>query len=150
MANYCCAVRTNYFHVKDPDAFKELMKNVACYEDNVSVWESKDEIGNTVFGFGCYGSILGFPVHEEGDNEDDDYEYDDYDFDEFANRLSEIVADDDAIIIQESGNEKLRYLVGSATIITHNGIKYLDIDTIAAETAANMIGRPFWKTRMTY
>lgn len=150
MANYCCAVRTNYFHVKDPDAFKEFMKKVIASEDGVSVWEEKDKAGNTVFGFGCYGSILGVPVHEDGGNEDDDYDYDDYDFDEFVDGLSELVADNDAIIILESGNEKLRYVTGCALVITSTGSEYMEIDVLAAERAAEMLGNPNWKTQVSY
>ena len=28
MANYCCTIRTNYFHVKDEDAFRQMMSRV--------------------------------------------------------------------------------------------------------------------------
>lgn len=139
MANYCCAVRTNYFHVKDPEAFREFMKTVTASEDRIYVWESKDNGGKTVFGFGCYSTILG--VESEGG---------DTDYDEFVNTLAELVAEDDAIIIIESGNEKLRYLVGSATIITGQDIEYLEIDTIAAESAAAMLKNKSWKTKMWY
>ena len=145
MANYCCAVRTNYFHVKDKDRFKKFMENVISCEDNVDVWEEKDAAGNTVFGFGCYGSILGIDLGYNADND-----YCEYDYNEFIDGLSDIVADDDAIIILESGNEKLRYVVGGATIITSNGYDYLDIATLAAQAAAEMIGNPSWKTRIDY
>ena len=56
MANYCCITRTNYFHVKDPDAFCEFMKRVIA-EDSVDVWEEKDSDGSPVFGFFCYNHI---------------------------------------------------------------------------------------------
>lgn len=150
MANYCCAVRTNYFHVKDPDAFLEFMDKVTACEDSVNVWEDHDRAGKTVFGFGCYGSILGVPVHKEGCNEDDDCGYDDYDFDEFVNGLSELVADDDAIIILESGNEKLRYVTGCALVITSKDSEYMEIDALAAQRAAEMLGNPNWKTKTCY
>lgn len=150
MANYCCAVRTNYFHVKDPDAFKKFMKKVIACEGCISVWEEKDEAGKSVFGFGGYGSILGVPVHEEECNEDDDYGYDDCDFDKFVNGLSELVADDDAIIILESGNEKLRYVTGCALVITSKDSEYMEIDVLAAKRAAEMLKNPKWKTQVSY
>lgn len=149
MANYCCAVRTNYFHVKDPEAFRKFMKKVVACEDNVSVWEEKDNAGNTVFGFGCYSSILGVLVHEE-ECDEDDYDYDDYDFNEFVYGLSELVADDDAIIILESGNEKLRYVTGSALVITSTDNEYMEIDVMAAQRASELLKNPVWKTKVSY
>lgn len=141
MANYCCATRTNYFHVKDPVVFKEFMKTVSTSDDYVSVWDEKDENGDPVFGFGCYGTIYG--IAHDGDDVDDDY-------DEFVNGLAELVAEDDAIIIMESGNEKLRYVVGSALVITSKHGEYFSIDSIAAQAAAEILGNPNWKTRLDY
>lgn len=149
MANYCCAIRTNYFHVKDPDAFREFMDKVVACEDSVNVWEDQDRAGKTVFGFGCYSQILGIPVHTEGDGVDDD-DFEDYDYNEFVSGLSELVAEDDAIIILESGNEKLRYLMGSALVITSTGADYMEIDAIAAKRAAEMLGNPGWQTKTCY
>ena len=150
MANYCCATRTNYFHVKDPNSFRKFMNKVTACEDNINVWEEKDRDGNLVFGFGCYGSILGVPVFDEEECSEDEYDCCDYDYDEFVNGLADLVSDDDAIIILESGNEKLRYLVGSAMIITSTSSEYLDISTIAAESAAKMLGNEKWKTKLEY
>lgn len=58
MANYCCTIRTNYFHVKDPEKFRELMDKVYG-EFEVEVWERNDENGNPMFAFGSYGGIGG-------------------------------------------------------------------------------------------
>lgn len=143
MANYCCAVRTNYFRVKDPTAFKKFMDTVVACEDEVYVWEDTDKEGRPIFGFGCYSSILGVPLNEKDEDEE-------YGYDEFINGLSEHVAEDDAAIIFESGNEKLRYLVGSASVVTNTQSEYLDIAVIAAETAAKMLGNPSWETRVAY
>ena len=147
MANYCCAVRTNYFHVKDPKAFKKFMEKVVTCEDRISVWEKKDKAGNAVFGFGCYGSILGIPVRC---SENDDCGYDDFDFDEFVNGLSKLVADDDAIIILESGNEKLRYVTGCALVVTSTDSEYMEIDVLAAQRAAELLKNPGWNTQVSY
>lgn len=43
MANYCCAIRTNYFHVKDPEAFKAFMDTVYASEDEIKMWEEVDQ-----------------------------------------------------------------------------------------------------------
>lgn len=146
MANYCCTIRTNYFHVNDEKKFRELMDRVYGSEDTVELWESKDKDGNTVFGFGVYGGIAGV----KNAKEDYDEDVDETAFDEFVGGLQECVAKDDAVIILESGNEKMRYVVGSATIITNDGYEYLDITSIASKRAAEMLKNPDWKTRCDY
>ena len=123
MANYCCAIRTNYFHVKDADEFRKNMSRVYGCEDAVDLWEDEDADGNLVFGFGCYNGISG---------------------------LQKSVADDDAVIIFESGNEKLRYIVGSAEIITSKDFKRICIDDEAKQMAAKMIQNPGWRTVCSY
>lgn len=144
MANYCCTTRTNYFHVKDEDSFRNLMSRVYGCEDSVELWEEKDENGKTVFGFGVYGGISGLR-DTDIDDIDDDSSYDD-----FIDRLQESVAEDDAIIILEAGSEKMRYIVGSATIITSSGFKYMSIIDLAVAQAAEMIGNSMWETKCVY
>lgn len=143
MANYCCTIRTNYFHVKNEEKFRELMSKVCGSENAVQLWEEKDKYGNTVFGFGVYGGIAGIRDAEEDYDEDAD----ESSYDEFLDGLQECIADDDAIIILESGNEKMRYVIGSASIITSKGYEYLDITSMATEKAAEMLENPDWKTR---
>lgn len=69
-----------------------------------------DQNGNPIFAFGCYGGIAGIPNDLEN-------EFDDNSYDRFITKLQECIADKDAVIIMESGHEKLRYLIGSALII---------------------------------
>ena len=85
---------------------------------------------------------------EEACVDDDDFE--DCDYDEFVNGLSELVAEDDAIIILESGNEKLRYVTGCALVITSKDSEYMEIDALAAQRAAEMLGNPGWQTKTCY
>ena len=142
MANYECTVRTNYFRVKDPDAFREYMDHVSGAEDQIRVWN--EEGGR--FGFGCYGGIAGIPTEDNGS---DDYDPE-WDYDAFINGLREHVADNDAIIILEVGNEKLRYLCGQATIITSKEIKFLDMETLAVRSARDMLENPEYTTKCEY
>lgn len=142
MANYCCAIRTNYFRVKDPEKFRDFISRVYGCEDSVELWEETDKYGNKVFGFGCYGGIGGL--------RGDDDEYDDSCYDDFIDGLKEHVADDDAIIILECGNEKLRYLVGCAEIITSKSYDYLDIAGAATKRAAELLNNTDWLTKITY
>ena len=97
-----------------------------------------------MFGFGVYGGISGLR-DTDTDDIDDDSSYDD-----FIDRLQESVAEDDAIIILEAGSEKMRYIVGSATIITSSMVKYMSITDLAVAQAAEMIGNSMWGTKCEY
>ena len=46
MANYESVTRSNYFHVKDEDAFSKFMDTVSG--DDMHCWSDKDEDGNTL------------------------------------------------------------------------------------------------------
>lgn len=146
MANYMCAVRTNYFRVKDEAEFRELMGRVYGSEDNIGLWQKSDDDGNPVFGFGCYGGISGIINAREDEEED----VDETAYDEFITGLQKCVADDDAIIIFEVGNEKLRYLVGHALIITSNCLENLSLNHMATQLAAGMLEDDNWQTQCEY
>lgn len=146
MANYCCAVRTNYFRVKDEDAFRELMSRAYGSEDTISLWEKTTGDGAKLFGFGCYGGIGG--VRNAQVDEDDDA--DETAYDEFVDELQKCVASDDAIIIMESGSEKLRYVIGQATIITEKDCQYIGIDQESMQRARQMLDNPGWCTACCY
>ncbi len=147
MANYTCSTRTNYFHVKEPEQFQAFMARVYGTEDHVELWEAPDADGNPTYAFGTEGSIGGLQPLDSEQAED---AYDDADYDAFIHGLQELIADDDAVIIQESGGEKLRYLVGSALIITKNQCEHLDILDVAVAKARQMLGNPEWGTRTDY
>lgn len=138
MANYNCAIRTNYFHVKDSELFRQFMSRVYGADDSVELWEEKDTDGQTVFAFGCYGGISGLR---------DALDVDEAGYDAFTCGLQQHIREDDAVIILETGREKLCYLVGSAEIITCSGREYLDISDLAQARAATMLGNPGWQTQ---
>lgn len=81
MANYCCNIRTNYFHVKDVSDFENLMNSVWS-EDSIDVFRDRDEQGREVVGFGTYGSIWGLTENDAEDG--DDASYDDNAVDEIC------------------------------------------------------------------
>lgn len=143
MANYCCATRTNYFKVKNEEKFMDFMKNVHGGEDDIQIW-TRESNGTKYFAFGCYGGISGW-----NDTDDEDYDWD-IAYDNFTNGLSRLVTEDDAIIIFESGNEKLRYLTGDAMIITSKDTAYININNAATKKASDMLGNPSWETRLNY
>lgn len=144
MANYVCAMRTNYFRVKDEEAFKELMSRVIS--EDCDVWEKTTDAGEKLFAFGGYSSIDG--VHPKGMPEDEDY--DEFEVDDFLNELADCVADDDAVLIFEGGHEKLRYITGSVTVVTSKDVKYIDIDSAGRDAAREMLCNPDWQTACCY
>ena len=144
MASYTCAIRTNYFHVKDEDAFRVFADKICCNEEDVSVWEDKDKAGNIVFGFGCCSSLTGILSASDGTEEPDAA------YDRLIKGLQEHIREDDAVIIFESGREKLNYVSGLATVVTFNECKYLDISDFAVEEARKMLGNKEWETNSSY
>ena len=120
------------------------MEQVYGSEDTIEVWEKRDDGGSTMFGFGCYGGIAGI----RDTDEDDDLE--ETAFDRFLEKLQQCVAEDDAVIILEAGNEKMRYVVGSALILTSKVCEFLDIAELAEKRAAELLATPSWKTKLMY
>ena len=97
MANYIATTRTNYFHVTDEDKYSKLLESLDA--DDFKDFTETEEDGKLIHGFGCYGTIY---------SEDD----------EFYEGIREILPDDEAFMQFEVGNEKLRYVVGDAIIVT--------------------------------
>lgn len=144
MANYECITRTNYFRVKDPDAFRELMGIVSG--DLFSFWEQEDKDGIPMFAFGCYGDIQGIP-HE---NKESDVVVDDNSYDHFVEELKRHVAEGEAVILMTAGHEKLRCVEGDALVITGKGTGFINLSTAAVKLASEMLGDPDYDPRMDY
>lgn len=146
MANYICTFRTNYFKVKDDKKFEEFMTHV--YAEDLELFHMTDKNGNKLYGFGGYGAISGY-FNSKEDYVDNDEAWDNA-YDNFIDGLAMQVAEDDAILIFESGNEKLRYVVGSVTVITSKGYEYRDITDVGVEMAKQMLNNPDYTTRCDY
>lgn len=146
MANYCCAYRTNYFKVKDNEKFKEFMTHV--YAEDLEIFHKKDENGNELYGFGGYGGISGY-FNNENEYEDSDEAWDNA-YDNLIDGLAKQVAENDAILLFEVGNEKLRYVVGSVAVITSKGYEYRDITNVGVEIARQMLNNSNYDTRCAY
>lgn len=133
MANYYGQARSNYFAVKDSEAFLEEMEQ---YSAEVIV---KETDGLTLYGFidtddnggGCIVQVK-------------DGEYVEVDWNEVFQRH---LADGWVAIIMETGSEKYRYLVGTATAYNNKGdIEFISLDEIYS--LATNIGENF--TRAEY
>lgn len=107
MANYYCSCRTNYFEVKDPDAFKEAMES---FPVNVCFIAAEPE-----FKTPDYYCLLGEDPDGSGwpsyNGEDEDFDFYDY--------VAGFLADDSVAIFIEAGAEKLRYIQGIAIAINN-------------------------------
>jgi len=147
LADYICAVRTNYFSVKDEAKFRELMSCVYANCKEIEIFEQKNTPPEyRKFAFGCLGEISGL----RNANDDEDEECEESAYDEFISSLQQCVADDDAIIIYEIGHEKLNYIVGMATIITSTTVKVANMQTVARDIARDALRNENWITTSAY
>ena len=127
MANYYSSARTNYFRVKDVDAFNAWAKE---YEDNyrVEVVDKED-----TFGF-LFDGESGVPNSRFVNGN-----YEPFDF---MDELSVHLADDEVAILHEAGAEKLRYINGFAIAINNKAerrvISLDDIYVYAKELGKNV------------
>lgn len=131
MASYLCAIRTNYFRVTEEEKFKNLIDEFLS--GSCEVFTRTDVNSNKLVGFGSDENI-NWPEDETG----------------FVSGLQECLAEDDSIIVLEVGHEKLRYLVGTATIITRSSIETIDVTSLAISKAAEMLGNPDYTTCCEY
>lgn len=144
MANYYGSTRTNYFRVTNAEALAELLDN--CNTDDgegVSLWTQTDSNGTKFYGFGCYGDIYGIAVN----NDEDDPEYG---YDEFVKKLQELLPEGEAAIITHVGQEKLRYLNGSVTVVTKDKVEYRYLSKLGIDIAREMLNNPEWTTQNEY
>lgn len=136
MANYLATSRTNYFRTENAELLRETIAAAAYDVEGLRLWEQTGEDGIIRYAFGCYTSI--------GGSMDEDA------FEEFVAKLQACLPDDDAIVITEIGNEKLRYLEALATIITQTGYDTVDLTEAGYEKASEVLGYPNWSTKENY
>lgn len=119
MADWYGTARSNYFKVRDNEAFKVFMQDLSSmiteYNDADNTWWIRaDDYGNGGFDWTIY---------------DEDFEPDDSvnAMDEFASHLQE----GEVAIFLEAGAEKLRYITGNALSIAWTGeITEISLDDI--------------------
>lgn len=143
------ATRTNYFKVKDAGVFKEFMHHIITDDEDVDIWSETGEDGQARYAFGCYGSIIGYreSINEFVDEADDGEEAD---FNAFIAGLQKHVAEDDAIILMESGNLYKRSVYGYVNIITSSQHFEESLVNIGVSTARQFLNNPKWETQHNY
>jgi len=116
MANFYGTTRSNYFAIKDPEAF---VAEMAKYPVEVIADPHRDEEGNEI------GTLYGFMDSDDdggGDiwtiYDDDNEEYTEVDWADVFNRH---LQDDWVAVIQSVGAEKHRYLSGFAVLYNNKG-----------------------------
>jgi hypothetical protein len=95
VADYCAYARSNYFRVKNLEAFDKFVKRI-----DGTLIERKGSVG-----FICNELVPSDRHGEEGESD-------------FLEELKEYLLDGEVAIVQEVGWEKLRYLFGAAWAIT--------------------------------
>lgn len=118
MANWYGMSRSNYFNVRDVDAFKAWAKDLG-----LRIIESSDKM----YGFVTHQDSDGDLPTERWDDETEDY----IDID-FFNELAEHLADDTTAVVVTVGHETTRYGTGISWAVTHADgvIKCVDINDI--------------------
>ena len=117
MANYIGAARSNYFEVKDEATFLEWVEKlpgVVVREQGVAP-DKTCPTRYTLLVDDADGG--GWPAWRYSDDDSDDEELD------LAAELSEHLRPGCVAVLEETGAEKLRYLVGYATAVNHLGEK---------------------------
>lgn len=133
MANYISATRTNYFHVTNEEKFKELMSR-CCSETNFELWKNNE---TNAYAFGCYGTFDGLQTEEDVTREDC--------INNFAKELQALLPANEACIITNAGNEKLRYVGSEQTIITCDRIDYLSSQQATKQKVREILNNPNWE-----
>jgi hypothetical protein len=124
MADWWGFSRSNYFKVKDKEAFKAWLSDVG----DVSMLQEMDDyiaIAGDSFG--------GWPTYSGDDCEEFD----------FVEELSGFLADDEVAVLIETGAEKLRYITGVAVAVDNRGKRAdISLSDISAQAEAVLGRRP--------
>jgi hypothetical protein len=136
MANYYVTARSNYFRVKDTEAFETW-----CNERNLNFWTKEFPNVGRRYAISPSASDPGGWPYYDGET--------DKDIDLCAELARHLDARDVAVLI-EVGSEKLRYLIGEALAVYHDGRTVgVHLDEIY-ERAADEFSGNYTITEATY
>lgn len=125
--DYTGVVRSSYFKVVDDEAYEAFKTHIAT--DDLKFQEKEDEDGSILHAFGRYSDIYGYVedyrAYMNGEEEAD--------YSKFMTKLSELIAEGSACVIQNVGHEGLRYISGSVTVITTDISYYKSIDEMTSD-----------------
>jgi hypothetical protein len=111
MANYYATARSNYFRVKNAQAFEEW-----CSERNLDCWANSYEGVGDRYAIAPSADVeAGWPSYDLDEATDEYYEID------LPKELASHLDPRDIAILIEVGSEKLRYLTGEAVAVHASG-----------------------------
>lgn len=134
MGQYIAAARSNYFAVKDKDAFLEAMNtngyHVVPVDQDDGFTITYGEPHNAPAGeIALFGGGEGWPVDLSVEEKREEWKYENPDHPEgkplpvFYETLTDLIGahlvEGSVAVLEEAGAEKLRYLNGSAVAVNH-------------------------------
>lgn len=132
MANYYGQSRTNYFLVKDAEAFKTEMAN---YEVTVIEQQMHGETGYGILDADSDGGGLQWSQFNEETEDYDDLAWEDI--------IGKHLKDGSVCVLMETGAEKYRYLTGWAVAFNNKGesrrVNLTDIYDLAKELGTDVV-----------
>lgn len=132
MANYEATARSNYFKVKDTDAFLAF-----CADNGVNHWRY-DEVYHK-----NPGERYAVSPHDGCEGFDE--------LDTLAEGIAKHLQEDQVCILMEVGHEKLRYMSAFAVAVNAKGeIKQIILGDLIIETAKKMTDKPDEITQPEY
>lgn len=137
--------RTNYFKVTDEEKFLTLISKLQSDDGSVVTWGKVAEDGTVLHAFGANGNISYWPDAEDGTAAKEPVSWD-----EFAEDLSEILPEGEALILVETNADKLRSVTGYAEIITRYEHELIDLRLAALTEARQLLKNESWTTCMDY
>ena len=118
MADMYGAIRSNWFKVKDAEAFKAWFEENCHFGYEIELW---CEDGRAAFGgYEQYPSA--WPRYQ-----DDDEDVYDYDLEYFAELVRVHLEDGEELRVLAAGNEKLRYVNATHLVVTHETVTFSDL-----------------------
>ena len=149
MSNYNGTTKSNYFKVNDEEKFRGIISRTTTDNGEIEIFVKEEDDGTKLFGFGCYGIIGGItPV--EGVKTDSEFSDEDGDYDSFIRALQTVVADGDAVLIFEAGNEKLKSVEGYCAVVTAQKYVNLSLCDLGMKKAKEVLNNPDWDTQCNY
>lgn len=118
MADMYGAVRSNWFKVKDVDAFTEWFVAHVRFGEEIQLWAEDDNM-MAFGGYEMYPSA--YPSMPMGDDDDTQPQWD---LDAFAAEVRKHLCPDQEFRVFAAGHEKLRYVAGSHLIVTHDTVTF--------------------------
>ena len=140
MATYKAITKTNHFHVTDAEKLKDIVSRMHC---NSKVTLVEDEQGQNIYTIWAYSDIQGVYPDENSPSD-----IAGPDFGLLTAELQTILPEGEALILFELGTESLRYLTATATIVTRNEVKQIDLVNGAFNMARKILGNPMWETQI--